>query len=88
MKSVKKQRNYARNNEIGLMWSGQSFWESTISNLESPLNFQVKEKKLLKSVEKQRNYALIKKCQNRHDSNGRTDVPVSIIELLRFSQVT
>ena len=39
LKSVKKQRNYARNNEIGLMWSGQSFWESTISNFESPLNF-------------------------------------------------
>ena len=45
LKSVKKQRNFARNNEIGLMWSGQSFWESTISNFESPLNFQVKEKK-------------------------------------------
>ena len=39
------------------MWSGQSFWESTISNFESPLNFQVKEKKLLKLVKKQQNYA-------------------------------
>ena len=29
------------------MWSGQSFGESTISNFESPLNFQVKEKKII-----------------------------------------
>ena len=56
----KREKNYSnrsRNNEIGLIWSGQSFGESTISNFESPLNFQVKEKKLLKSVKKQRNYA-------------------------------
>ena len=37
--------NRSRNNEIGLMWSGQSFGESTISDLESPSNFQVKEEK-------------------------------------------
>ncbi len=43
---------------IGLLWSGQSFGESTISDFESPVYFQVKEKKLLKSVKKQRNYAL------------------------------
>ena len=43
----KKYSNRSRNNEIGLMWSGQSFWESTISNFESPLNFQVKEKKII-----------------------------------------
>ncbi len=31
------------------------YLKSTISNIESPLNFQVKEKKILKSVKKQRN---------------------------------
>ena len=31
--------------EIGLLWSSQSFEESTISDLESPSNFQVKEEK-------------------------------------------
>ncbi len=36
---------------------------STVSDLESPSNFQVKEKQLLKSVQKQRNYALIKNNQ-------------------------
>ena len=30
---------------IGLLWSGQSFGESTLSDFESPLNFQVKEEK-------------------------------------------
>ncbi len=48
--SKSKKKNYSnrsRNNEIGLMWSGQSFWESTISNFESPLNFKVKEKKII-----------------------------------------
>ncbi len=44
----------------GLLWSGQSFGESTISDSESPLNFQVKKKKLFKSDKKQRNYVLIK----------------------------
>ena len=34
--------------------------ESTISDLESTSNFLVKEKNLLKSVQKQRNYALVK----------------------------
>ncbi len=28
------------------------------------------------------------KCKKRHVKNGRTDVPVSIIEVLRFSQGT
>ena len=36
-----------RNNEIGLLWSRQSFGESTISDLESPSNFQVKEKEII-----------------------------------------
>ena len=39
--------------EIGLLWPRQSFRESTISDLESPLNFQVKEKIVFKSVKKQ-----------------------------------
>ena len=93
----KKYLNRSRNNEIGLLWSWQSFGESTILDFESPSNFQVKEKKYLnwsrnneigllwsrqsfgeyqiwnphqisksrkkkifKSVQKQRNYALIK----------------------------
>ena len=43
----------------GLLWSRESFEESTISDLESSSNFQVKEKKLFKSIQKQRNYALI-----------------------------
>ena len=33
--------------KIGLMWSRESFEESTISDLESPSNFQVKEKKFI-----------------------------------------
>ena len=37
VKSVHKQK-------IGLLWSRQSFGESTISDLESPSNFKVKEK--------------------------------------------
>ncbi len=41
----KKYSNWSRNNEIGLLWSIQSFGESTISDFESPLNFQVKEEK-------------------------------------------
>ena len=32
--------------EIGLLWSVSHLRESTISDLESPLNFQVKEKKI------------------------------------------
>ena len=55
--------NRSRNNEIGLMWSWQSFGESTISDFESPSNFQVKEKKLFKLVQKQRNYALTKNAK-------------------------
>ena len=45
------------------MWSRESFEERTISDLESPSNFQVKEKKLLKLVKKQRYYALIKNAK-------------------------
>ncbi len=37
--------NRSRNNEIGLLWSGQSFWESTISNIETKSKFQVREEK-------------------------------------------
>ena len=56
--------NQSRNNEIGLfLWSWQSFWESTILDFESPSNFQVKEKKLFKSVQNKRNYALIKNAK-------------------------
>ena len=45
---------------IGLLWSGQSFGESKISNLESQSKFQVKErKKLFKSVQKQRNWTVV-----------------------------
>ncbi len=32
---------------IGLLWSGQSFGESTILDFKSPLNCQVKEKKFI-----------------------------------------
>ena len=45
------------------MWPRQSFGESTISDFESTSNFQVKEKKLFKLVQKQRNYALIKNAK-------------------------
>ena len=31
----------------GLLWSRESFEESTLSDLESPLNFQVIEKKII-----------------------------------------
>ena len=48
----------------GLLWSRESFEESTISELESPSNFQVKEEeKILKSVQKQQNYPLIKNAK-------------------------
>ena len=43
--------------------SWQSFRESTLSDLESQSNFQVEEKKLLNSVKKQWNYALIKNAK-------------------------
>ena len=33
--------------KIGLLWSRESFEEITISDFESPLNFQVKEKKII-----------------------------------------
>ena len=56
-----KKKNYSNrsiNKEIGVLWSRQSFGESTISDFESPSNFKSKEeKKILKSVKKQRNYA-------------------------------
>ena len=46
------------------IWGQESHLrESTISDLESPANFQVKVKKLLKSVKKQRNYSLIKNAK-------------------------
>ena len=45
--SKSKKNNYSNwsiNKEIGLLWSRESFGESTISDLEFPSNFQVKEK--------------------------------------------
>ncbi len=45
------------------MWSENDLRKSTISDLESQSNFEVKEKKLLKFVQKQRNYAYIKKAK-------------------------
>ena len=56
-KKKKKYSNRSINKEIGCLWSRQSFVESTMSDFESPSNSQVKEKKLFKSVQKQRNYA-------------------------------
>ena len=38
---------------------GQSFGESSISDFESQLNFQVKEKKLFKSKHKQGNWTFV-----------------------------
>ncbi len=56
----KKYSNRSRNNEIGLLWSGQAFGESTLSNLESQSKFQVKEEeKILKSDQKQRNWTVV-----------------------------
>ena len=37
--------NLATNHYYKLLWSRESFEESTISDFESPSNFQVKEKK-------------------------------------------
>ena len=68
-----------------------------ISNLESPSNFPVKEKKIIEigpetTLHKIGMKGFVsfsttfnQKCQNRH---GYTDVMVLIIELLRFSQGT
>ena len=39
--------------EFRLLWSESDLRESTISDLEYPSNFQVKKKKLLKTVQKQ-----------------------------------
>ena len=50
-----RKKNYSyrsrikKNKEIGLMWFTESFEESTISNLESPSNFQVKEIKIIEN---------------------------------------
>ncbi len=33
--------------EIGLLWSSESYEKSTISDLECPPNFQVKEKEII-----------------------------------------
>ncbi len=41
----KKYANRSIKKKIGLLWSRQLFRESTISDLESPSNFQVKEEK-------------------------------------------
>ena len=49
--------------------------------------FQVKDFFLLKSVQKQRNYALIKNAKIVC-INGHTDVHLLTIELLRFPQGT
>ncbi len=45
--------------EIVLLRSRELFEESTISDLESPSNFQVKDKKILKSVNKQGNCTFV-----------------------------
>ena len=46
--------------KIGLLWSRESFEESTISDFESPSNFQVKEQeKIFKSVHKQVNWTYV-----------------------------
>ncbi len=58
----KKYPNRSINKEIGHLWSESDLRESTISDLESPSNFQVK-KNLLKSVQKQRNYAYIENAK-------------------------
>ena len=58
----KKKKNYSNRSlkkEIGILWSRQSFGESTISDFESQSNFQVKEKKIFKSVQKQRNWTVV-----------------------------
>ncbi len=61
----KKEKNYLNrsiNKEIRkLNFCGPESYlrESTISDMESPSNFQVKAKKILKSVQKQRSYDLI-----------------------------
>ena len=55
----KKYSNWSINKEIGLLWSRESFEESTISDLESPSNFQIKGKKLFKTVLKQENWTFV-----------------------------
>ena len=42
--------------EIGLLWSSESFEGKYNIGFEYPSNFQVKEKKIFKSVHKQRNW--------------------------------
>ncbi len=45
--------NLATNHYHKLLWTSESFEESTISNFESQSNFQVKENKILKLFKKQ-----------------------------------
>ena len=70
--SESKKKNYSNrsgNNKIGLLWSRQSFRESTMSDFESLSNFQVKEKKIFKSVqvkEEEKIFKSVQKQRNRH----------------------
>ncbi len=56
-----------KNAKIVMFCGPEVIWGKVQCRIWNPHRyFQVKEKKLFKSVKKQRNYALIKKCQNRH----------------------
>ena len=50
----------------GLLWSKESFEESTISDLESPSNFQVKEIFFIEIGQETTKLSFNQKCQNRH----------------------
>ena len=49
--------------EIGLLWSSESFEGKYDIKFGIPIKFLSKKKKLLKLIQKQRNYALIKNAK-------------------------
>ncbi len=65
------------------MWFSESFEVKYNIGFGIPVEFTSQRRKKLKSVQKQRNYALIKSAKI---IMLKTDVPVLIIELLCFSQ--
>ena len=59
----KNYSNKSTNKEIGHLWSENDLKENIISDLDSHQIYKSKKKILLKSVQKQRNYALIKNAK-------------------------
>ncbi len=72
----KEYSNWSRNNKIELLWSRQSFGESTISDFKSLSNFQVKGKKIFKSLSNSR-------WQNRKEHLNRSTKNIDMAEIAK-----